>query len=85
MDFTYCYLFFVSFTYCYLFLSPFLPQTTYDQIVSETKFQLLLTNVVNKSASEDARTMAAVLLRRLLTTSFDEVFTTVSLEDLNAS
>lgn len=53
-------------------------QNTYEHIASETKFQLLLTNVVNKTASENARTMAAVLLRRLLTTNFDEVFPTVS-------
>ncbi|XP_071539871.1 importin-5 [Panulirus ornatus] len=52
-------------------------ETTYEQIASETKFQLLLTNVVNKTAGENARTMAAVLLRRLLTTNFDEVFPTL--------
>lgn len=54
------------------------PQNTYDQIASETKFQLLLTNVVNRTTTEDVRTMAAVLLRRLLTTNFDEIIPTVS-------
>ncbi|KAK8747220.1 hypothetical protein OTU49_016688, partial [Cherax quadricarinatus] len=52
-------------------------ENTYDQIAADAKFQLLLTNVVNKNANENVRSMAAVLLRRLITTNFDEVFPTL--------
>ncbi|KAA0204007.1 hypothetical protein HAZT_HAZT011606 [Hyalella azteca] len=49
-------------------------QDTYDTVSSDTKLQLLLGALFEESLGEELRSMAAVLLRRFLSSSFDEVF-----------
>ncbi|KAJ8393859.1 hypothetical protein AAFF_G00055880 [Aldrovandia affinis] len=49
-------------------------EKTYDNIPGQTKITFLLQAIRDASAAEEARQMAAVLLRRLLSSSFDEIY-----------
>ncbi|KAG7463760.1 hypothetical protein MATL_G00180070 [Megalops atlanticus] len=49
-------------------------EETYDNIPGQTKITLLLQAIRDASAAEEVRQMAAVLLRRLLSSSFDEIY-----------
>ncbi|XP_066562833.1 importin-5 [Amia ocellicauda] len=49
-------------------------EETYENIVGQTKITFLLQAIRDASAAEEVRQMAAVLLRRLLSSSFDEVY-----------
>ncbi|KAM9198032.1 LOW QUALITY PROTEIN: importin-5-like [Dugong dugon] len=52
-------------------------EETYENIPGQSKITLLLQAIRNTTAAEEARQMAAVLLRRLLSSSFDEVYPTL--------
>ncbi|XP_048834790.1 importin-5 [Brienomyrus brachyistius] len=49
-------------------------EETYDNIPGQTKITFLLQAVRDASATEEVKQMAAVLLRRLLSSSFDEIY-----------
>uniref|UniRef100_A0AAR2IXI6 Importin-5 n=1 Tax=Pygocentrus nattereri TaxID=42514 RepID=A0AAR2IXI6_PYGNA len=49
-------------------------EETYDAIPGSTKITFLLQAIRDASAAEDVRQMAAVLLRRLLSSAFEEVY-----------
>ncbi|XP_043927244.1 importin-5 [Protopterus annectens] len=49
-------------------------EETYEGIPSQVKIPFLLESIRNAAAAEEARQMAAVLLRRLMSSSFDEVY-----------
>ncbi|XP_061548933.1 importin-5 [Phycodurus eques] len=49
-------------------------EETYDTIPGQTKITFLLQAVRDPSAAEEVRQMAAVLLRRLLSSSFEEIY-----------
>ncbi|XP_077456296.1 importin-5 [Stigmatopora argus] len=49
-------------------------EETYDSIPGQTKIMFLLQAVRDPSAAEEVRQMAAVLLRRLLSSSFEEIY-----------
>uniref|UniRef100_A0A2K6NK93 Importin 5 n=1 Tax=Rhinopithecus roxellana TaxID=61622 RepID=A0A2K6NK93_RHIRO len=50
---------------------------TYENIPGQSKITFLLQAIRNTTAAEEARQMAAVLLRRLLSSAFDEVYPTL--------
>ncbi|XP_062957947.1 importin-5 [Cynocephalus volans] len=52
-------------------------EETYENIPGQTKITFLLQAIRNTTAAEEARQMAAVLLRRLLSSAFDEVYPTL--------
>ncbi|KAM9820263.1 importin-5 [Neosynchiropus ocellatus] len=52
-------------------------EETYDPLPGPTKVTFLLQAVRDASAAEEVRQMAAVLLRRLLSSSFEEVYPTL--------
>ncbi|GAB6024224.1 hypothetical protein CHUAL_008922 [Chamberlinius hualienensis] len=56
-------------------------ETTYDDIPVATKVPYLLTSIRNASASEEVRQMAAVLLRRLFSSEFEDFFPKLSPEE----
>ncbi|XP_049610535.1 importin-5 [Syngnathus scovelli] len=49
-------------------------EETYDTIPGQTKITFLLQAIRDPSAAEEVRQMAAVLLRRLLSSSFEEIY-----------
>ncbi|KAJ8282166.1 hypothetical protein COCON_G00046850 [Conger conger] len=49
-------------------------EETYDNIPGQTKITFLLQAIRDVSVAEEVRQMAAVLLRRLLSSSFDEIY-----------
>nr|BAE36521.1 unnamed protein product [Mus musculus] len=49
-------------------------EETYENIPGRSKITFLLQAIRNTTAAEEARQMAAVLLRRLLSSAFDEVY-----------
>uniref|UniRef100_A0A8D0GFV0 Importin 5 n=1 Tax=Sphenodon punctatus TaxID=8508 RepID=A0A8D0GFV0_SPHPU len=53
-------------------------EETYENIPGQSKVTFLLQAVRNAAAAEEVRQMAAVLLRRLLSASFEEVYPTLS-------
>ncbi|KAL7845929.1 hypothetical protein AOLI_G00241210, partial [Acnodon oligacanthus] len=55
-------------------------EETYDAIPGSTKITFLLQAVRDASAAEDVRQMAAVLLRRLLSSAFEEVYPSLSID-----
>nr|XP_057906646.1 importin-5 [Doryrhamphus excisus] len=55
-------------------------EETYDTIPGQTKITFLLQAVREPSAAEEVRQMAAVLLRRLLSSSFEEIYPGLTLE-----
>uniref|UniRef100_A0A670KFI1 Importin 5 n=1 Tax=Podarcis muralis TaxID=64176 RepID=A0A670KFI1_PODMU len=52
-------------------------EETYENIPGQSKITFLLQAVRNTTVAEEARQMAAVLLRRLLSASFEEVYPTL--------
>ncbi|GAB5566436.1 ran-binding protein 6 isoform X1 [Prionailurus iriomotensis] len=52
-------------------------EETYENIPGQSKITFLLQAIRNTTAAEEARQMAAVLLRRLLSSAFDEVYPTL--------
>uniref|UniRef100_A0A8C6Z9W0 Importin 5 n=1 Tax=Nothoprocta perdicaria TaxID=30464 RepID=A0A8C6Z9W0_NOTPE len=59
----------------------FLMQETYENIPGQSKITFLLQAIRNTAAAEEARQMAAVLLRRLLSSAFEEVYPALSPDD----
>ncbi|KAM9319984.1 importin-5 [Gastrophryne carolinensis] len=59
-------------------------EETYDGIPGPTKITFLLQAIRNAGAAEEARQMAAVLLRRLLSSAFEEVYPSLSTDVQNA-
>ncbi|CAJ0954809.1 unnamed protein product [Ranitomeya imitator] len=57
---------------------------TYDSINGPSKITFLLQAVRNAAAADEARQMAAVLLRRLLSSSFEEVYPSLPADVQNA-
>ncbi|KAK1802776.1 hypothetical protein P4O66_021316, partial [Electrophorus voltai] len=55
-------------------------EETYDTIPGATKITFLLQAIRDASAAEEVRQMAAVLLRRLLSSSFEEVYPGLTLD-----
>ncbi|XP_068446299.1 importin-5 [Clinocottus analis] len=55
-------------------------EETYDTILGQTKITFLLQAIRDASAAEEIKQMAAVLLRRLLSSSFEEVYPGLTLE-----
>ncbi|XP_053311326.1 importin-5 [Spea bombifrons] len=55
-------------------------EETYDSIPGPSKITFLLHSIRNAGAAEEARQMAAVLLRRLLSSSFEEVYPSLPAE-----
>ncbi|KAI3366277.1 hypothetical protein L3Q82_009751 [Scortum barcoo] len=55
-------------------------EETYDTIPGQTKITFLLQAIRDGSAAEEVRQMAAVLLRRLLSSSFEEIYPGLTLE-----
>ncbi|XP_051983041.1 importin-5 [Xyrauchen texanus] len=55
-------------------------EETYDPIPGQTKITFLLQAIRDASAAEEVKQMAAVLLRRLLSSSFEEVYPSLSVE-----
>lgn len=55
-------------------------EETYDSIVGQTKITFLLQAIRDASAAEEVKQMAAVLLRRLLSSSFEEIYPGLTLE-----
>uniref|UniRef100_A0A8C7Y6C8 Karyopherin (importin) beta 3 n=1 Tax=Oryzias sinensis TaxID=183150 RepID=A0A8C7Y6C8_9TELE len=55
-------------------------QETYDNIPGQNKISFLLHAIRDASAAEEVRQMAAVLLRRLLSSSFEEIYPGLTLE-----
>uniref|UniRef100_A0AAY4B4Z7 IPO5 n=1 Tax=Denticeps clupeoides TaxID=299321 RepID=A0AAY4B4Z7_9TELE len=60
-------------------LSSFL-QETYENIPGQTKITFLLQAVHDAAAAEEVKQMAAVLLRRLLSSAFDEIYPGLTVE-----
>ncbi|XP_023803510.1 importin-5 [Cyanistes caeruleus] len=56
-------------------------QETYETIPGPSKITYLLQAIRNNATPEEARQMAAVLLRRLLSSAFEEVYPALSPED----
>nr|XP_033804302.1 importin-5 [Geotrypetes seraphini] len=54
-------------------------EETYENIPGPSKITFLLQSIRNAAAAEEARQMAAVLLRRLLSSSFEEVYPSLPL------
>ncbi|XP_049976984.1 importin-5-like isoform X2 [Alexandromys fortis] len=52
-------------------------EETYENIPGQTKIMFLLQAIRNTTAAEEPRQVAAVLLRRLLSSAFDEVYPTL--------
>uniref|UniRef100_A0A8C0BAB0 Importin 5 n=1 Tax=Buteo japonicus TaxID=224669 RepID=A0A8C0BAB0_9AVES len=59
----------------------FLVIETYENIPGQSKITFLLQAIRNTAAAEEARQMAAVLLRRLLSSAFEEVYPALSPDD----
>uniref|UniRef100_A0A8C5LW63 Importin 5 n=1 Tax=Leptobrachium leishanense TaxID=445787 RepID=A0A8C5LW63_9ANUR len=59
-------------------------EETYDSIPGPSKITFLLQAIRNAGAAEEARQMAAVLLRRLLSSSFEDVYPSLPVEVQNA-
>ncbi|KAM4795071.1 importin-5 [Rhinophrynus dorsalis] len=59
-------------------------EEAYESIPGPTKITFLLQAIRNAAAAEEARQMAAVLLRRLLSASFEEVYPSLPTEVQNA-
>ncbi|XP_073520272.1 importin-5 [Phyllobates terribilis] len=59
-------------------------EETYDSINGPSKISFLLQAVRNAAAADEARQMAAVLLRRLLSSSFEEVYPSLPADVQNA-
>ncbi|KAM8975291.1 importin-5 [Pelodytes ibericus] len=59
-------------------------EETYESIPGPSKITFLLQAIRNAAVAEEARQMAAVLLRRLLSSSFEEVYPTLPAEVQNA-
>ncbi|XP_069614109.1 importin-5 [Ranitomeya imitator] len=59
-------------------------EETYDSINGPSKITFLLQAVRNAAAADEARQMAAVLLRRLLSSSFEEVYPSLPADVQNA-
>uniref|UniRef100_A0A8C9ZND5 Karyopherin (importin) beta 3 n=1 Tax=Sander lucioperca TaxID=283035 RepID=A0A8C9ZND5_SANLU len=55
-------------------------EETYDTILGQTKITFLLQAIRDASAAEEVKQMAAVLLRRLLSSSFEEIYPGLTLE-----
>ncbi|XP_017313451.2 importin-5 [Ictalurus punctatus] len=55
-------------------------EETYDTIPGSTKISFLLQAIRDASAAEEVRQMAAVLLRRLLSSSFEEVYPSLTID-----
>ncbi|KAF5892917.1 importin-5, partial [Clarias magur] len=55
-------------------------EETYDTIPGSTKISFLLQAIRDASAAEEVRQMAAVLLRRLLSSSFEEVYPSLTVD-----
>uniref|UniRef100_A0A3B3DDR7 Karyopherin (importin) beta 3 n=1 Tax=Oryzias melastigma TaxID=30732 RepID=A0A3B3DDR7_ORYME len=55
-------------------------EETYDNIPGQSKISFLLHAIRDASAAEEVRQMAAVLLRRLLSSSFEEIYPGLTLE-----
>eukprot|EP00064_Thunnus_orientalis_P008168 superscaffoldBa00000955_g8191 len=55
-------------------------EEAYDTIPGQTKITFLLQAIRDASAAEEVRQMAAVLLRRLLSSSFEEIYPGLTLE-----
>ncbi|XP_023822132.1 importin-5 [Oryzias latipes] len=55
-------------------------EETYDNIPGQNKISFLLHAIRDASAAEEVRQMAAVLLRRLLSSSFEEIYPGLTLE-----
>uniref|UniRef100_A0A3Q2R2Z6 Importin-5 n=1 Tax=Fundulus heteroclitus TaxID=8078 RepID=A0A3Q2R2Z6_FUNHE len=55
-------------------------EETYDNIPGQNKITFLLQAIRDASAAEEVRQMAAVLLRRLLSSSFEEIYPGLTLE-----
>uniref|UniRef100_A0A669E8Q7 Karyopherin (importin) beta 3 n=1 Tax=Oreochromis niloticus TaxID=8128 RepID=A0A669E8Q7_ORENI len=55
-------------------------EETYDNIPGQNKITFLLQAVRDASAAEEVKQMAAVLLRRLLSSSFEEIYPGLTLE-----
>ncbi|XP_061917237.1 importin-5 [Entelurus aequoreus] len=55
-------------------------EETYDTIPGQTKITFLLQAIREPSAAEEVRQMAAVLLRRLLSSSFEDIYPGLTLE-----
>ncbi|KAK1876487.1 Importin-5 [Dissostichus eleginoides] len=55
-------------------------EEAYDTIVGQTKITFLLQAIRDVSAAEEVKQMAAVLLRRLLSSSFEEIYPGLTLE-----
>uniref|UniRef100_A0A286XZM1 Importin 5 n=1 Tax=Cavia porcellus TaxID=10141 RepID=A0A286XZM1_CAVPO len=55
-------------------------EETYENIPGQSKITFLLQAIRNTTAAEEARRMATVLLRRLLSSAFDEVYPTLPLD-----
>ncbi|XP_053561454.1 importin-5 [Bombina bombina] len=59
-------------------------EETYENIPGPSKITFLLQAIRNAAAAEEVRQMAAVLLRRLLSSSFEEVYPSLPAEVQNA-
>uniref|UniRef100_A0A672LJM1 IPO4/5-like TPR repeats domain-containing protein n=1 Tax=Sinocyclocheilus grahami TaxID=75366 RepID=A0A672LJM1_SINGR len=55
-------------------------EETYDTIPGQTKITFLLQAIRDVSAAEEVKQMAAVLLRRLLSSSFEEVYPSLAID-----
>uniref|UniRef100_A0A8C5EAQ9 Importin N-terminal domain-containing protein n=1 Tax=Gouania willdenowi TaxID=441366 RepID=A0A8C5EAQ9_GOUWI len=55
-------------------------EETYDTIPGQNKITFLLQAIRDASAAEEVKQMAAVLLRRLLSSSFDEIYQGLTVE-----
>uniref|UniRef100_A0A671T1C8 Importin-5-like n=1 Tax=Sinocyclocheilus anshuiensis TaxID=1608454 RepID=A0A671T1C8_9TELE len=55
-------------------------EETYDTIPGQTKITFLLQAIHDVSAAEEVKQMAAVLLRRLLSSSFEEVYPSLAID-----
>uniref|UniRef100_A0A673MSZ1 Importin-5-like n=1 Tax=Sinocyclocheilus rhinocerous TaxID=307959 RepID=A0A673MSZ1_9TELE len=55
-------------------------EETYDTIPGQTKISFLLQAIRDASAAEEVKQMAAVLLRRLLSSSFEEVYPSLAID-----
>uniref|UniRef100_A0A8C0FWW4 Importin 5 n=1 Tax=Bubo bubo TaxID=30461 RepID=A0A8C0FWW4_BUBBB len=64
-----------------LCLGNLLVSETYENIPGQSKITFLLQAIRNTAAAEEARQMAAVLLRRLLSSAFEEVYPALSPDD----
>uniref|UniRef100_A0A8C1CB84 Karyopherin (importin) beta 3 n=1 Tax=Cyprinus carpio carpio TaxID=630221 RepID=A0A8C1CB84_CYPCA len=55
-------------------------EETYDTIPGQTKITFLLQAIRDASAAEEVKQMAAVLLRRLMSSSFEEVYPSLAID-----